>query len=139
MCCVHTSRFGALINCNSLGNVHAINAPCHQQKLAMSQYKLKLNPGNEQQTQPSWTLIRTADDDETIAAARVWTEEMIPWATTLSANDTWPQWMCCNQIDRFQLEDHFEGDMLWYSFWDDVNGGWLKTDKVDEGSKVGLD
>ena len=44
------------------------------------------------------------------------------------------------QPDRpVPLEDHFEDDMLWYSFWDDVNGGWLKTDKVDEGSKVGLE
>ena len=31
--------------------------PCHRQKCAMSQYKSKLNPSSEQQTQPSRTLI----------------------------------------------------------------------------------
>ena len=33
----------------------------------------------------------------------------------------------------------FEDDMLWFSFRDDVNGGWLKTDKVDEAREVESD
>ena len=29
----------------------------------------------------------------------------------------------------FPLKDLFEDDMRWYSFLDDVNGGWLKTEQ----------
>ena len=35
---------------------------CDKCTVAMSQYKLKLNPGNEQQTPPSWTLIHEWKD-----------------------------------------------------------------------------
>ena len=37
---------------------------------------------------------------------------------------------------RVPLEDLREDEMPWYSFREDVNGGWLKTDKVNEAKKV---
>ena len=37
------------------------------------------------------------------------------------------------------LENLLVDDMPWYSFWDDVSGGRLKTDKVNEARRVELD
>ena len=36
-------------------------------------------------------------------------------------------------------EDLFEDGTPWHSFWNDVNGGWMETDKVSEARKVESD
>ena len=37
------------------------------------------------------------------------------------------------------LENLFDDDMPWYSFWDDANGGWLKTDQDNGARQVEMD
>ena len=64
---------------------------------------------------------------------------MIPRENALSVKDMWPQWMRCNLVALLRWRDLFEDDTPWYSFCDDVNGGGLNTDKVNDARKVELD
>ena len=63
---------------------------------------------------------------------------MIPWRSTVGEGRV-------AAVDVLQpggqvpLKDIFEDGTPWCSFWDDVNGGRLKTDKVNEARKVELD
>ena len=103
--------------------------PRRRQKCAMGQCKLKLKQENEQQTQPSRTLIHEWTAlQELLMTNCSWTR--FGWTTGRDHGRGYGWTGFVLQLrGPGPLENLVDDVMPWCSFWNHVNTGWLKTER----------